>query len=62
MRNGNNSFYLLQAFVDFLRSKGYSFVSINDLYDSLVGSKYDVPVIPVSGLRESAYQEQRMYI
>jgi peptidoglycan/xylan/chitin deacetylase (PgdA/CDA1 family) len=62
MRNGNNTFYLLQGFVDFLRSKGYSFVSMNDLYESLVGSNHDVPVIPANGLRESAYREQRVYI
>jgi peptidoglycan/xylan/chitin deacetylase (PgdA/CDA1 family) len=54
MRNENNTFSMLQEFVDFLRSSGYVFVSMSDLYTSVVESNGRLPMINASAIRSAA--------
>jgi len=61
LRNGKHAVELLQEFVDFLRSNGYRFLSMSDLYELLTGSQSDLPVIAAHGLRGSTYRHHRPY-
>jgi hypothetical protein len=53
-RNQNNSFQLLQGFVDFLKSNDYVFVFMKDLYDSVVKPNESLPIISVSSFDNKA--------
>lgn len=50
MRNQSNTLQLLQEFVDFLISKGYTFVAMGDLYNIVMRSHQAVPVVSAAAL------------
>lgn len=49
-RNHNNSLRLVQRFVDFLISRGYTFISMGELYQTIMASRQTIPVISATRL------------
>ena len=53
MRNQNDSLRLVQEFIDFLKDRGYVFVSMYELYKGLIRSAQTLPTVSASILRDS---------
>jgi hypothetical protein len=51
MRNGDNTFPLMQGFVDFIRSKGYIFAHMSELFNQLKASEDKILTINTNGIR-----------
>ncbi len=55
MSNQNHSLKIFQEFVSFLKSKGYEFVHMNDLYNAVVTDFQSVPVVHASRLESPSH-------